>query len=158
MKTAPLLPPQETDDYGLMELSRRECLALLASVPVGRLVYTSRAMPAVVPLTFVLLRDSLYVRTTEETGLRVTTAGVVVAFQADAVDPSARSGWSVTVVGRAVPESEPYVLAELDALPLVPWASGRRDTVVRLPLELVTGRRVGSGPVRPGAVAARAQS
>ncbi len=133
-------------DFGLLELDREECLSLLASVPVGRLVYTSRAMPAIVPLCFVLRQGSVYVRTTEAAGLRMTRDGVVVAFEADAFDGDHRSGWSVVVLGRAVTETDPFVLTQLDELPLVPWASGDRQQVLRIPVDLITGRRVGTGP------------
>ncbi len=135
-----------SSDFGLLELDREECLSLLASVPVGRLVYTSRAMPAVVPLCFVLRQSSVYLRTTEAAGLRVTRDGVVVAFEADAFDADHRTGWSVVVLGRAVTETDPYVLTQLDELPLVPWASGDRQQVLRIPVDLITGRRVGTGP------------
>lgn len=135
-----------SSDFGLLELDREECLSLLASVPVGRLVYTSRAMPAVVPLCFVLRQGSVYLRTTEAAGLRVTRDGVVVAFEADAFDADHRTGWSVVVLGRAVIETDPFVLTELGELPLVPWASGDRQQVLRIPVDLITGRRVGTGP------------
>lgn len=71
-----------------------------------------------------------------------------MAFEADAFDAGHRTGWSVVVVGRAAAENDPLVLAQLDELPLLPWATGDRSQVVRIPLELVTGRRVGQGPVR----------
>ena len=135
-----------SSDFGLLELDRDECLSLLASVPVGRLVYTSRAMPAVVPLCFVLRQGSVYLRTSEAAGLRMTRDGVVVAFEADSFDADHRIGWSVVVLGRAVTETDPFVLTQLDELPLVSWASGDRQQVLRIPVDLITGRRVGTGP------------
>ncbi len=90
-------------DLGLLELDREQCLALLASVPVGRLVCTSRAMPAVIPLRFLLRQGSVYLRTTEAAGLRMTRDGVVVAFEADAFDGDHRTGWSV---GRPRPSGD----------------------------------------------------
>ncbi|WP_026257714.1 hypothetical protein [Actinopolymorpha alba] len=35
---------------GFRELDRQECLRLPALVPIGRLVYTDRALPAVLPV------------------------------------------------------------------------------------------------------------
>lgn len=136
-----------TSDYGLLELDRSQCLALLSSVPVGRLVHTAAAMPAVVPLTFVLLRESVYIRTSEDAGRRMVHDGSIVAFEADAFDAGHRTGWSVVVLGRADTVTDPLLLEELVDLPLLPWASGERQHVVRIRVEHVTGRRVGVGPL-----------
>ena len=38
----------------LKQLSRDECLTLMASVPVGRVIYTRRALPAVDLVNFAL--------------------------------------------------------------------------------------------------------
>ena len=35
-----------SDGSALQQLSREECLMLMASVPVGRIIYTRRALPA----------------------------------------------------------------------------------------------------------------
>lgn len=51
--------PDRDSDFGLLELDRQECLALLGSVPIGRLAYTTGAMPTIVPMTFVVLRPVL---------------------------------------------------------------------------------------------------
>lgn len=133
------------DEWGLHELTRAECLALLPSVPVGRLVYTAQALPAIIPVTFCLLAGSIVFRTGPGTGLRATQEGVVVAFEADDVDPAGRAGWSVVVLGRAVEVTGPGWLRRVAELPLLPWAAGPRSHVVRIPLELVSGRRVGFG-------------
>ena len=134
-------------DYGLMELDRDQCLTLLASAPVGRLVHTMRAMPAIVPVNFVLLRGRIYIRTSEAAGEKLVHDGSVVAFEADAFDADHRTGWNVVVLGRASSVTDPVLLAELADLPLLPWASGQREYVVCIPVELVTGRRVGRGPL-----------
>ncbi|MEU6806599.1 pyridoxamine 5'-phosphate oxidase family protein, partial [Streptomyces neyagawaensis] len=45
-------------------LDRQECLRLLAKVPVGRVVYTRRALPAVLPVNFALDSDDAVVHST----------------------------------------------------------------------------------------------
>jgi hypothetical protein len=40
---------------GLERLDRDECLRLLASVPVGRLIFTVNALPMVRPVNFALM-------------------------------------------------------------------------------------------------------
>lgn len=131
----------------LFELERGECLALLRSVLVGRLVWSTHDVPAVQPLNAVVHRGAVYVCTSASTAEKVTAPGKVVAFQADAVDPRHRTGWSVIVLATPAVETDPQVLAELAEIPLVPWAGGERTVTLRLPLELVTGRRVGAGPI-----------
>ena len=139
-----------SSDFGLLELDREQCLALLSSVPVGRLVHTENALPTIVPLNFVLLDDCVYLRTSEAAGLRAVHGDAVVAFEADAFDAEHHSGWSVVVLGRAGTETNPRVLDRLAELPLHTWATGDRQHVVRIPLELLTGRRVGRGPLPVG--------
>lgn len=130
-----------------VELTREECLALLRSVPIGRLVHSEQALPAIRPLTFQLLADGVYVRTSRDGSiLRPADSSAVVAFEADDYDLEGRYGWSVVVLGRASRVTDPLALARLAELPLVPWADGPRQEVVRISLELVSGRRVG-GPV-----------
>ncbi len=134
------------DLHGLVELDHEVCLVLLASVPLGRFVHTRHALPVVRPVNFLLLPDAVYLRT--ERGGSVHHAaqqGAVVAFEADDYDSAGRYGWSVVVLGRAEHVTERGRLAQLARLPLSPWATGERQEVVRVPLELVTGRRAG-GP------------
>lgn len=42
---------------GFREPDRQECLRLLPTVPVGRIVYTWQALPAVLPVNFCLDGD-----------------------------------------------------------------------------------------------------
>ncbi|MDN3354188.1 pyridoxamine 5'-phosphate oxidase family protein [Actinomadura sp. DC4] len=80
---------------------RERCLALLASVPIGRVVYTDQALPAVTPVAFLLEGDRVTIRTS--CALAAAVHGTVVAFQADEIDPVTSAGWWVTVIGQAGP-------------------------------------------------------
>lgn len=73
---------------------------------------------------------------------------MIVAFQADDLDPATSSGWSVTVTGRAALVTNPGTIARYQAVPLVPWASGARDQFVTITTELVEGPCVGEPPGR----------
>jgi nitroimidazol reductase NimA-like FMN-containing flavoprotein (pyridoxamine 5'-phosphate oxidase superfamily) len=128
------------------ELSRHECLALLPTVPFGRLVFTEGALPAVVPVNFLLDSAGLVIRTAPGGSVARVADGSVVALQADDVDQQRRTGWSVTVVGQARTVRDPVELARLEALPLTPWVAGDRSTLVVVEIGIVTGRRIG-GPV-----------
>lgn len=127
-----------------MELTRDECLALISSVPVGRLVFTERALPAVTPVNFLLDHGQIVVRTGATSSLAAAVRGAVVAFQVDDIERGSRCGWSVTITGRAREVREPVELARLSALPLLPWVGGQLDHVIVVPVELVTGRRIGA--------------
>ena len=134
------------------ELSRPECLALLPTVPFGRLVFTEGALPAVVPVVFVVDSAGLVLRTAPASSVARVPDGSVVALQADDVDPARRSGWSVTVVGQARTVRDPVELARLQALPLVPWVAGDRSTFVVVEVGIVTGRRIGGSAAVPEVV------
>ena len=134
-----------------VDLSRTECLSLLASVPIGRVVFTQRALPAILPMSFLLDCGHVVLRTGEGTVLLAARTRSVMAFEADAYDAAGGSGWSVTVTGRAIEVTDGVELDRLRELPLAPYARGSRDHYVLIPVELVDGRRVGAAPGPPRA-------
>jgi len=94
-------------------LNRRRCLDLLETVRVGRLVFTEDALPAVHPVNFRLWREDVVIRIAGGAKLAAATENLVVAFQADELDPDLRTGWTVTVVGHAQPITDISELVEL---------------------------------------------
>lgn len=125
-------------------LEREECLDLLHSVRVGRLVFTEHALPAVQPVNFRLWQGDIVIRVASGAKLAAAAGNLVVAFQADELDPDLRTGWSVTVVGHAQLITSVDDLLELSGVFLQPWVDGRRDYFVRIRTEKVTGRRLRS--------------
>jgi len=123
------------------ELSREESLTLLASVPVGRIVFTVRALPAVQPMNFVVDNGGIVIRTSPGTKLAATLRDGVVAFETDEIDSARSTGWSVTVVGRIQEITDPFEIERLDAA-LTPWAPGEREHFLKITPEVVTGRRL----------------
>lgn len=123
-------------------IDREQCLELLQTVRVGRLVFTEDALPAVQPVNFRLLRDDVVIRVAGGTKLTAAARSFVVAFQADDLDPDLRTGWSVTVVGHAQRVTHVDELVELSGTFIQPWADGRRDHFIRIRTERVTGRRL----------------
>ena len=131
----------------LEQLSHGECLRLVGLVPLGRIVYTRQALPAVELVNFTLDDGDIIIRTDAGGKLAVATRGAVVAFEADCVDAASRAGWSVTIVGysRAVTDSEEIRRLEQDGPD--PWAPGPRDHFIRISPTIVNGRRTRrSGP------------
>jgi len=128
----------------MVELGPDECLALLASVPVGRVGVTIDALPAVLPVNFVMWYGSILFRTVPGTKLDAAAAGAVVAFEADAYGTAdAPGGWSVLVRGIAREVTDAAELAEVGSLPLDSWAwDGRAGRYVTIEPTVMTGRRV----------------
>ncbi|GIH52718.1 pyridoxamine 5'-phosphate oxidase family protein [Microbispora rosea] len=130
------------DSAGLEILSGGECLDLLASAPIGRIVFTDRALPAVQPVNFCLLDGNIVIRTAPGSKLAAAARNAVVAFEADDFDVTFRRGWSVTAVGHARAVSEPEEIARLSALPLTPWVPGTHDHFIVMAPEQISGRRL----------------
>lgn len=129
---------------GLEVLSRDECLALMATVPVGRLGVSIEALPVIVPVNFALLRGRIIVRSVPGTKLDAASAQNVVAFEVDGYDPGGDWGWSVLVRGVASEITDPAELPEVRALPLRAWALGdAADRFLAIEATLVSGRRFG---------------
>ena len=125
-------------------LTREESLRLLHSVSVGRLVFTHRALPAIRPVNHVVDGDQVVIRAYVGTAIATAVGsdtGVVVAYEADLIDPDTHLGWSVIIVGRACrlsegPEADRY--REL----LRPWVTGSTDDVIAIRADMVDGFRL----------------
>jgi hypothetical protein len=110
-------------------LTERECLSLLAGARVGRLVYTARALPAVLPTRFRLgSGGDVLVHPRAVDGLARSLDGSVVAFEADLVRPDG-GGWTVTVVGPANAEG-------------TPGSPGGEEALLRIGPGLISGWRL----------------
>ncbi|MFE2301941.1 pyridoxamine 5'-phosphate oxidase family protein [Streptomyces sp. NPDC059445] len=131
---------------GFRELGRQECLDRLGRAPIGRVVHTRDALPAVLPVNFSLDPGSAVVlRTSADSELARSIDGVVVAFEADAVDAAAHSGWSVVVTGRAQVVSDPAEHDRLTRTGPHSWVASPHDVFIRITSELVTGRELVGG-------------
>lgn len=127
-------------------LERAECLRLLGSVPLGRVVFTMSALPAIRPVNHIVVDDAIIIRTHEGAALTSLTAsadarGVVVAYEADAIDLDRHRGWSVVATGYAHVVTDPDELHHYEGL-LHPWMDAPMTYTVRIDPELVTGFRL----------------
>ncbi|MEV6979367.1 pyridoxamine 5'-phosphate oxidase family protein [Kitasatospora sp. NPDC093806] len=130
-------------DDQLEDLGEAACLRLLSTVPVGRVVYTEHALPAVLPVAFDVTPDGRLLLAVRRGG--ATTRGLdgtVVAFQADQLDPVTRTGWSVLVHGRAEVVREPDQVRRALRSGLRPWVGDPDPMFVSLLPELISGRRL----------------
>jgi nitroimidazol reductase NimA-like FMN-containing flavoprotein (pyridoxamine 5'-phosphate oxidase superfamily) len=126
-------------------LSEAEAIALLATRQVGRLVYTRWALPAVTPVDFVLREGAVWFWTASTSSIRQGVRGSVVAFEVDHLDADTRSGWSVVVLGVAELVKDPAQIERARLTGPEPRVPGREEYLIRIPLKLVSGRRI-----RPG--------
>ena len=139
-------PPVPTGPRQSIELDSEEALRLLGSVSLGRVVFTRHALPTVRPVNHVLDNGDIVIRTHEGAALTSYTRqadgpGVVVAYEADAIDPDTHLGWSVVVTGYAHLVTDPDELARYREL-LHPRVKRTMDYAVRIRPDLVTGIRI----------------
>lgn len=129
----------------LKHLSRDECLRLMASVPVGRIVYTRQALPAVEVVNFIFDRGDIVFRTDAGGKLTAAISDAVVAFEADSMDFTRHTGWSVTVIGQCRTVTDSEEIRRLERSGLHPWAPGERKHFIKITPVIVNGRRLAAG-------------
>ncbi|MFI2031231.1 pyridoxamine 5'-phosphate oxidase family protein [Streptomyces buecherae] len=127
-------------------VERGEALRLLGSVPVGRVVFTQHALPAVRPVNHLVDGDNVIIRTHPGATLSAMTAppgspDVVVAYEADAIDPVTHLGWSVIVTGYAALVTDEEELAHYLQV-LHPWVPEPMPYAIRIRPDLITGFRL----------------
>ena len=138
-----------SDGSALQRLSRDECLTLMASVPVGRIIYTRRALPAVELVNFALDHGDIVIRTDSSGKLAAAARGAVVAFETDQLDLAGQSGWSVTAIGPSTEVTDPDERARLRTIGLKSWAPGERDHFIRISPVMLNGRHLHTGSGQP---------
>lgn len=131
----------DVSNYGLKILDRDECAALLGTQRIGR-VGLATPEPLVLPVEYALLDGDVVFRTAPGEKLIAAVMGRTVAFEIDEYDVTARTGWSVVVVGTAEEIVDREELTRVEALGLHPWAGELRDRYVRIHAEEISGRRI----------------
>ena len=130
------------DTGGLEILSEEECHRLITATPLGRIVFTDRALPAIQPVNIVIARGEVIIRTSSGSKLAAAARNAVVAFEVDEFDPAIHTGWSVVIVGHARVVSENGELSDLRDLPLRTWTPNEHDHYIAIRPELISGRRL----------------
>ncbi|QGV77370.1 pyridoxamine 5'-phosphate oxidase family protein [Streptomyces ficellus] len=138
----------------LAPLDRDEALRLLGTVSLGRIVFSQQALPAVRPVNHLMDGEDIVVRLHDGASLASIVAptdatGVVVAYEADVIDPVTHLGWSVVVTGYARLVTDERDLARYAAA-LRPWAQhDAMNAALRIRPDLVTGSRLIAEPAHP---------
>ena len=123
----------------------------MASAPVGRIIYTRQAMPAVELVNFAVDRGDIVVRTSASGKLAAAIRGAVVAFEADDYDPATRTGWSVTVIGQASEVTDPARIERLRTVGPHSWVPGDHPYFMGITPGVLNGRRLSSADPGPAA-------
>lgn len=127
---------------GVIEwISRADCLKLLAEARFGRVVLSLDCLPVALPVNLTVIREDVYFTSADGTRLGGAVRNAVVSIQADEIDRTRRTGWSVLVTGVADIVTDAHLDDEVRA-DLSPWAPLENSPVVRVPSTRVTGRRL----------------
>ena len=128
----------------MRDLSREECLELLAAHGVGRLAVSAKDAPVIRPVNYAFDQPSQSVvfRTAPGSKFYALLRQNTAAFEVDGVDPDRRSGWSVIIVGATEEVTNPSDVRRLDGLGLEQWAPGEKPHWMRIRAWTVSGRRI----------------
>jgi glyoxylase-like metal-dependent hydrolase (beta-lactamase superfamily II)/nitroimidazol reductase NimA-like FMN-containing flavoprotein (pyridoxamine 5'-phosphate oxidase superfamily) len=141
--------PGGPEERVIENMRESECMRLLGGGRVGRLAYTGREGPTVLPIVYKLHEGSIVFHplqgTFTEQDLRtgIAHADYEVAFEIDQIDPDVRGGWAVLVVGSAHhvdTEAERASIIGAGADPW-PWPEAEAVHLMRVRPLRITGRR-----------------
>ena len=136
----------------MRDLSREECLELLADGGVGRLAVSGKDAPVIRPVNYVFDQPSQSVvfRSAPGSKFYALLRQSAAAFEVDGVDEAAHTGWSVVVVGATEEVTNPTDVRRLEGLGLAQWVPGDERHWVRIRAWTVSGRRITASPSPAG--------
>jgi nitroimidazol reductase NimA-like FMN-containing flavoprotein (pyridoxamine 5'-phosphate oxidase superfamily) len=129
-------------------LDEAECLELLGTEGLGRLVYNSRYGPTALPVEYKVYEGSIAFRTAQDTftdeDLRtgIAHAEYHVALEIDQIDLAAREGWTVLVRGAAHHVDTEAERASIVDTGVEPWIEGEPEHFVRINPTRIWGHRI----------------
>jgi nitroimidazol reductase NimA-like FMN-containing flavoprotein (pyridoxamine 5'-phosphate oxidase superfamily) len=132
----------------LEELDETECLRLIAPGGIGRIGFSGRYGPTVMPVNYQLYEGTIVFRTTpdsatdEDLRTGIPNAEYKVAFEIDDFDSAAKTGWNVLVQGSAHHVESETERASVAGAGVEPWPGGDRELFLRVVPTRITGRRV----------------
>jgi nitroimidazol reductase NimA-like FMN-containing flavoprotein (pyridoxamine 5'-phosphate oxidase superfamily) len=132
----------------MLELSREECLRLLAATGFGRVAVACGDGPPIIrPVNYVFdtASQSVVFRTAAGSKLHALLQSAGAAFEIDGVDDGSRTGWSVIVRGVTDEVTQPSERARLDSLVLEPWPPGHKPHWMHVRAWTISGRRIVRG-------------
>lgn len=141
-----LARPQIIKPRQALELTESECWQLLKSASLGRVVFTHHAMPAIRPVNHLVDGQTIIIRS--HLGAAIVSRagagagdGTVVCYEADDLDATRHTGWSVIVTGLARLVREPAAIERYERA-LEPWIAGQMDHVISIEPRFISGIRL----------------
>jgi|SRR5215831_8762810 len=135
----------------LEELTEAESLRLMEQAEVGRIGFSGRYGPVVIPVNYKIVDGSVVFRVAvgsaigEDLRTGIADAEYKVAFETDSLEPATRTGWSVMIQGAAHHLDDEQERAAVLGAGIEPWAGGEREHFVRIKPTLISGRRIRRG-------------
>ena len=129
-------------------LDEAECLGLISAGGVGRIGYTGRFGPTVLPVNYALYEGTIVFRTGQDSPMGedlrtgIAHAESKVAFEIDEISQATREGWSILVQGSAHPVDSEAERASVMRSGVEPWAGGEKELFIRIIPTCMTGRRI----------------
>lgn len=122
------------------ELTKPQCLELMGTVQVGRLVFVHHALPAIRVVNHIIEGETIVIRATVGAAItqEVERRAMTVAYEADAIDSVRQLGWSVIVVGTAHLVTDRRTEQRYRSM-IEPWVAGPADEVITISAEMVHG-------------------
>jgi nitroimidazol reductase NimA-like FMN-containing flavoprotein (pyridoxamine 5'-phosphate oxidase superfamily) len=142
--------PDPHDPAGAVtqQLDEAECLRLIAPGGVGRIGYSGRFGPTILPVNFALHGQTIVFRTGQHSPMGedlrtgIADAEYKVAFEVDEISPATREGWSILVQGAVHHVDSAAELAAVRQLGVQAWPGGEKDLFIRIVPDRITGRRI----------------
>ncbi len=123
---------------GIEILAEAECNVLVRGRTLGRVGVRVGDDIVILPVYYALLEDDIVFRTDPGTKLSAAVLATRVAFEVDNASPA----WSVLVRGRAREIRDPDEATAARTRLGHDWPAGDRDSLVRIHVETITGRRL----------------
>jgi len=132
----------------LEALTEAESLRLIEQAEIGRIGFSGRFGPAILPVNFKMLDGSVVFRTEADSPLGedlrtgIAHAEYKVAFEIDEIDKTDKTGWSVLIQGAVHYVEDEEERAVVVKSGVQPWAGHGRDLYVRIKPTFISGRRI----------------
>lgn len=126
----------------LQVIDEHECRHLLARASLGRLGFSARSLPVVLPVNYVVEDGRLLFATEAPSIVAAAINADVACLEIDDHDPIDHTGWSVLVTGQLneVPPEEADDLSSRLPLPL--WRPMPMPHLLELSIDMISGRRL----------------
>jgi len=132
----------EVQAESLEVIDERRCRLLLGLAHLGRLGFTFRSLPVILPVNYALDEDQIVFRSESGSILSAAIARDVACLEVDDHDDLDHTGWSVLATGRLGEIEDEARLERLRDLPLPTWRPMSRPHYLQLSLDLISGRRL----------------